>query len=400
MHLTAPRHAELIGRLAVRDTQGHVLEQFAVQSVAQLAGRDKLAFLARQRAVIDREGHLQRRLADLDELQRLRAVHRRHGVADGNIARTGEAHDIAHHGAVHRATGKSVNLHDRHNFGALGRHIRRVVVADHGILIDLDASALNASDADTPYVIVIVNGGHQQLERCRLIALRSRNVIQDRVEQRRQILARLIRRQGCRAIATGAVQHGGIQLIVVRAEINQQLQDLVLHFAEARVRLIYLVDADDDAMVELQRFLQNKAGLRHGSLGGIHQQDNTVDHLQHALHLAAEVGVPGGIDDVDFDTLVMNSGILGKNGDAPLPFQRAGIHDARHGFLVVPVDTSLLEQSVHQRGFAVVNVGDNGYISQIVSDHCFLHSHLLKNAALSVAFSLAFRAYTSRSIHN
>ena len=42
----------------------------------------------------------------------------------------------------------------------------------------------------------------------------------------------------------------------------------------------------------------------HAALGGIHQQQNAVDHLQHALHLAAKVSVARGVDDVDLDALV------------------------------------------------------------------------------------------------
>lgn len=45
----------------------------------------------------------------------------------------------------------------------------------------------------------------------------------------------------------------------------------------------------------------------------------------------------------------------------------------------------------------MVNVGNNGYISQIVSDHCFLHSHLFGNTASSCVFPLLF-AYTYRVV--
>ena len=44
-------------------------------------------------------------------------------------------------------------------------------------------------------------------------------------------------------------------------------------------------------MTQLQRPAEDEAGLGHGALGGVHQQDHAVDHLQDALHLAAEVGM-------------------------------------------------------------------------------------------------------------
>ena len=59
-----------------------------------------------------------------------------------------------------------------------------------------------------------------------------------------------------------------------------------------------------DAVAELQRAAQHEARLRHGAFGGVHEQDNAVDHFEHALDLAAEVGVARRIDDVDLDTLV------------------------------------------------------------------------------------------------
>ena len=57
------------------------------------------------------------------------------------------------------------------------------------------------------------------------------------------------------------------------------------------VRPVDLVDDDDDAVSELERTLKDEARLRHRSLGGVHQEYDAVDHLEDALHLAAEIGV-------------------------------------------------------------------------------------------------------------
>ena len=67
----------------------------------------------------------------------------------------------------------------------------------------------------------------------------------------------------------------------------------------ARVRAIHLVDDDDDRQAELQRMLEHETGLRHRAFKRVDEQQHAVHHLQHALNLAAEVGVAGGIDDVD-----------------------------------------------------------------------------------------------------
>ena len=112
-------------------------------------------------------------------------------------------------------------------------------------------------------------------------------------------------------------------------------------------------------MTQLQRLLQHEAGLGHGTLGGVHQQDDAVDHLQDPLHLAAEVGVTRGVHHIDLVVLVVDGGILGQDGDAALPLQIAGVHDPIHGGLILTIDTALLQHLVDQGGFAVVNVGDD-----------------------------------------
>jgi hypothetical protein len=53
------------------------------------------------------------------------------------------------------------------------------------------------------------------------------------------------------------------------------------------------------AQAERQRLAGDELGLRHRAFGAVDQQDHAVDHREDALDLAAEVGVAGGVDDVD-----------------------------------------------------------------------------------------------------
>ena len=105
--------------------------------------------------------------------------------------------------------------------------------------------------------------------------------------------------QACGALTAAAEQHGAVQLLVGSAQIHQQVQHLVDDFLDAGVGAVDLVDGDHQAQVLLQSLLQHETGLGHAALGSVHQQQHAVDHLQHALHLAAKVGVARGIDDVD-----------------------------------------------------------------------------------------------------
>ncbi|MPM89981.1 hypothetical protein SDC9_137097 [bioreactor metagenome] len=97
-------------------------------------------------------------------------------------------------------------------------------------------------------------------------------MLNDFIKQRCQVGSRLIGRQRRRAVAAGAVDNGGVKLFVCGVEVEQQLQNLLLHLAGSGVRPVNLVDDQDDLMPELQCFLQHKASLRHRTFEGIHQQ--------------------------------------------------------------------------------------------------------------------------------
>ena len=82
-------------------------------------------------------------------------------------------------------------------------------------------------------------------------------------------------------------------------EVHEQLHDLVLDLLDAGVRSVHLVDAEHDRQVRGERLAEHETGLRERALGSVHEQHDTVDHGQAALDLPAEVGVAGGVDDVD-----------------------------------------------------------------------------------------------------
>src|SRR5690606_37202006 len=116
-------------------------------------------------------------------------------------------------------------------------------------------------------------------------------------------------------------------------------------------------------------------GLRQRALGGVHEQEDGVDHRQPPLDLAAEVGVTGRVDDVDRDGLavdvlgagpgVLHRGVLRQDRDALLALQITGVHDPFGHFLVLGLGALLLEHRVDEGGLAVVDVSDDGDIAQI-----------------------------------
>src|ERR1700679_2324049 len=126
-----------------------------------------------------------------------------------------------------------------------------------------------------------------------------------------------------------------------------------------RIGLVDLVDADDRLEADLQRLADHELGLRHRPFGSVDQHDRAVDHREDALDLAAEIGVAGGVDDVDPMILPDHRRRLGENRDAALALQVVGIHHPFGDALVLAKRAGLLQQTVDQRGLAVVDVGDD-----------------------------------------
>ena len=135
---------------------------------------------------------------------------------------------------------------------------------------------------------------------------------------------------------------------------------------DALVGAVDLVEHHDHAVAQLKRAAEHEAGLGHGALRRVYQQNDAINHFQNTLHLAAEVGVARGVDDIDLRVAVPDGGILRHDGDAALAFKVIGVHDAVHNLLVVAIDAGLLEHLVDQRGLAVVNVGDDGDVSELI----------------------------------
>jgi len=105
--------------------------------------------------------------------------------------------------------------------------------------------------------------------------------------------------------------------------------------------------------------------LRHRPLGGVDEQEAAIGHIEHALHLAAEIGVPGRVDHIDLHVLVGDRGVLGEDRDAALALEVVGVEDQFAGGVRIPEDVGLLEEAVDEGGLAVVDVGDDGDVAQV-----------------------------------
>jgi len=89
----------------------------------------------------------------------------------------------------------------------------------------------------------------------------------------------------------------------------------------------------------------------------------SVDHFESALYFAAEIGVARGVDDVDFRILIIDGCVLGENRDAALAFQVVRVHHAIRESFIGAECTGLTQHGIHERGFAMVDVGDDGDVA-------------------------------------
>ena len=76
-----------------------------------------------------------------------------------------------------------------------------------------------------------------------------------------------------------------------------------------------------------------------------------------------------GVDDVDFGAFIIDCRIFREDGDASFTLEVSVVHNTVLYRLVVTEGTALLEHLVNQGGLSVVNVRDDGDISQIGSNH-------------------------------
>ena len=129
-------------------------------------------------------------------------------------------------------------------------------------------------------------------------------------------------------------------------------------------RQVDLVDDRHHLETELGGRVAIGDALRLDALRGIHHQQRAVAGRQRARDLVGEVHVPGRIDEIELVALavplrrVIKSDRLGLDGDAALAFELQRIEDlVLHlaGFEAA----ADLDETVRQRGLAVIDVGDD-----------------------------------------
>ena len=178
-----------------------------------------------------------------------------------------------------------------------------------------------------------------------------------------EVGARLVQLGGGGARPARGVEERRVELLVGRLQVDEQAEHLVVHPERLGVGPVDLVDGDDGPEPQRQRLSGDEAGLRHRPLGRVHQDQDPVHHAQDPLDLATEIGVARRVHDVDLHALPAHGRVLGQDRDPPLPLQRVGVHDPLFHLLVGTEGSGLPEHLIHQGGLAVIDVGDDGQVT-------------------------------------
>ena len=275
-------------------------------------------------------------------------------------------------------TAESENLRDTTVFDQLA-----ILAENLDGLVRLDRTGSDTAGDDAAEEVVGFEDRADHAERA-FFDLGLRHVLDDEIEKRRKtLIARAFRIDVHPAGTAGTVKDREVELFVGGVESREKIEDFVDDFLVAGVRTVDLVDGDDRTETDLQRLADHELGLRHRAFGGIDQNNRAIHHRQDTLDFTAEVGVAGGVDDVDAGIFPFDRGRFGENGNAALFFDVVGIHHAFHHALVFAERTGLLQKLVNKRRFSMVNVRDDRDVAKC---HCSkslrLGAILMRNANL------------------
>ena len=159
-------------------------------------------------------------------------------------------------------------------------------------------------------VVAIVERGDEQLQAFALGLSGCGDDIYYLVEQIGDVLRGLLPIGPHPPLLSRTIDHGEVELLLGCPEVKHKVEHHLIDLFGPTARLINLVDNDDGFQPYLQCLLQDEARLGHRAFEGIDEQEATIGHVQHALHLTAKVGVARGVDDVDFRVAIAYRNIL------------------------------------------------------------------------------------------
>ena len=284
-------------------------------------------------------------------------------LADRHVRQSGKRDDVAGPGLVGRDAIERLGDEELGHTRVLDRAVR---AAPRDLRALAQRPVMDAQQCEPPDVRACVEVRDERLQRMVGVVRGCRDRREDRVEERLEAVRELVGGEAGVAGARVRVDDRKLDLLLGRVEVEEELVDLVDDFLDARVGPVDLVDDEHDGQLQLERLPEHEPGLRQRSFGRVDEQQHAVDHRQGALDLAAEVGVPRRVDDVDLRVAEPHRGVLGEDRDPLLALEVGRVHDALADVLVFPEGAGLPEHRVDEGRLAVVDVRDDRDVAQVV----------------------------------
>src|SRR5688572_23976624 len=130
---------------------------------------------------------------------------------------------------------------------------------DFHLLASLDDAVVNPAHTNPADIVVVLDRGDAELKRGIRITGRRGNVFENRFKKRLNTFPRLFEFPGSGAFAAGGVEDGEVESLIIRAQLNEQVKDLIKHLVGPSIGPVNLVNDHDRSKLMLKSFLQNKA---------------------------------------------------------------------------------------------------------------------------------------------
>ena len=259
------------------------------------------------------------------------------------------------------------------------RHQQNLLVAAHDAVDQ-------AHEDDDAAVVVVLTVENQRAQRRAAIALRGRDVLHNVLEHRVDIDAGF-----------------GRNLRRVLGRDADDLLDLVLDALRLGRGQVDLVDDRQDLQIVVEREIGVRECLRLDALAGVDDQHRALAGRERAADLVVEVHMARRVDQVEGIALAVGGLVVQADGagldrDAVLALELHIVEDlVFHNALLHRA--ALFNQAVGERGFAVVNVGNDRKIadSGLVCHSCFSINSFRAISARSVTPRICAKKATAAS---
>ena len=245
------------------------MQQFLFQTLLDVAAGYELAFFTGERRVINLESHAHGGLVNGQRRHGFDILLIAQGVGDEQRIKAADADNVTRLGIVNLDTLQTMVTHDLQNT-AVALFAAGVDRGNRAICLDL--AATNAANADHTQEAIVIQGRNLHLERTIQIDVWRWHAVNNGLEQRGQIFRHFLWIHTGNTVDCGGINKRKIQLLVGGTQAVKQVENLVDNPIRTRAWAVNLVDYNDGTQASLEGFLGYKAGLRHGAVNRVDQQ--------------------------------------------------------------------------------------------------------------------------------